>query len=192
MKHRGQSHRYGRDGCQEPLLYVEIIEASLLDTLEEISLEAEVYDGLIKKIDLMRQTDDTERSDRALLKVLNHKLQRITELYIEGDSEKTTYKSRRAVVEAEIVKLQATTSVRTPADLRSLTDEVIGQLKQPPNGSPQAKKSVIHNLVKRLEISQRKTVRLVPTPQAAPFFTNLMDVDVGVTLARGLNEHNTS
>ncbi len=180
MKHRGLRHRYGRDGCQEPLPYVEIIETSLLDALEEIPREAETYDGLIEKIDLMRQTDDPEQSDRALLQALNHKLQRITELYIEGDLDKAIYKSRRAVVEAEIVKLQAVTSVRTSAELRSLTDDIVDQLSLLPNGTPQTKKRVIHNLVERLEISQRKVVRLVPTPQAAPFFISLMYVDVGV------------
>ena len=179
MKHRGLRHRYGRDGCQEPLPYVEVIETSLLNALEEIPREAEVYDDLIEKIDMMKATDHGD-SDRSRLMALNGKLQRITELYIEGDLDKASYKSRRAVVEAEIAKLHATASIRTPADLRSLTDEVIEQLGQLPSGSPQTKKSVIHNLVERLEISQRKIVRLVATPQVAPFFTNLMYVDVGV------------
>ena len=182
MKHRGLRHRYGRDGCQEPLPYVEIIEASLLDALKKIPRQPEVYDSLIKKIDLMRQTDDPERSDHALLKALRRKLQRITELYIEGDLDKATYRSRRAVVGAEIAKLQAATSIRTRADLRSLTDEIIEQLGLLPNGSPQTKKSVIHRLVERLEISQRKIVRLVPTAKVAPFFTSLMSVDIGVKL----------
>lgn len=47
MKHRGLRHRYGCDGCQEPLLYVEIIETSLLNALEETPWQSKVYDDLI-------------------------------------------------------------------------------------------------------------------------------------------------
>jgi hypothetical protein len=75
---------------------------------------------------------------------------------------------------------KAATSVRTPAELRSLTGEIVGQLRLLSNGTPQTKKTVIHNLIERLEISQRKFVRLVPTVKAAPFFGRLMSVDVGV------------
>jgi hypothetical protein len=103
-----------------------------------------------------------------------------TELYIEGDLEKSVYKSRRVAVEIEIEKLKAATSVRTPAELRSLTGEIVEKLRLLANGTPQTKKTVIHTLVERLEISQRKIVRLVPTAKAAPFFTALMSVDVGV------------
>ena len=83
-------------------------------------------------------------------------------------------------METEIEKLKASTSVRTPGELRSLTGEIVDQLRLLANSTPQTKKMVIHNLVERLEISQRKIVRLVPTAIAAPFFTALMSVDVGV------------
>jgi DNA invertase Pin-like site-specific DNA recombinase len=180
MKHRGLRHRYGRDGCQEPLPYLEIIEDSLLAALEEIPRQPEVYDGLIERIDTSTADAGQENSDQSRLVNLKRKLQRITELYIEGDLEKSTYKSRRTVVETEIAKLKAATSVRTPAELRSLTGEIVDQLRLLQNGTPQTKKTVIHSLVERLEISQRKIVRLVPTAKAAPFFARLMSVDVGV------------
>ena len=59
------------------------------------------------------------------VRALSRKLQRITELYIEGDLDKVTYKSRRAVVEAEMAKLKATTSIENTADLRLLTSAAI-------------------------------------------------------------------
>jgi len=174
MKHRGLRHRYGRDGCQEPLPYVEIIESSLLNALNDIPRQPEVYE----EIDTLRATTaNLEQSDRDRLMELNRKLHRITELYIEGDLDKEAYKSRRAVVETEIVELQATTSARTPSDLRSLTHQIVGQLRQLSSTNPQTQKTIIHNLIERLEISQREIVRLTPTPKAAPFFSNLMYVE---------------
>jgi hypothetical protein len=170
MKHRGLRHRYGRDGCQEPLPYLEIIENSLLAALEEIPLQPEVYDGLIERIDTSTAEVGQENSDQSRLINLKRKLQRITELYIEGDLEKLIYKNRRATVETEIEKLKAATSLKTPVELRSLTGEIVEKLRLLANGTPQTKKTVIHSLVERLEISQRKIVRLVPTPHFAPFF----------------------
>lgn len=58
--------------------------------LNDIPRQPEVYE----KIDAIRAAADSEQSDRDCLMLLNSKLQRITELYIEGDLDKATYTCR--------------------------------------------------------------------------------------------------
>jgi DNA invertase Pin-like site-specific DNA recombinase len=192
--HRRLRHRYGRGQCKEPVPFVDALETELLDALIEIPLHPEIYSGIIAKVDQMIaavfNTDEAERVARIRLDDLGGKLARLKHLYIEGDIGWSAYQSRKAIIDSEIAKESAKTKVQIPHNLRDVAAQVIDNLAQIDGSTPQTQKTLVHSLVKRLDITHRQISKLIPTDWASPFFFSLAaGVEGGCTLTTAHPPH---
>jgi hypothetical protein len=160
-------HQRGKDGCSQQWASATDIERAMIDAVIEIArhptMMADIRTAL-KTLD--RPTRDTQQIERA--KKLRSKLDRIEDIYIDGDIERDSYLTKRGRILSQLAQID----LQKPAqsDISQLVDDISASIHLIAQASPRTQRELLTTLFTTLAIKDQEIKKAVPEPWAQPFF----------------------
>lgn len=167
-------HSYSLMGCTQRSIAAPAAEQAVIDLLR----------GLVDQRDVLTDLIDTLRSamlqaaepsgDRAELERQRERRQRLADLYLDKLIDKREYERRYAALNEEIARLEIAIGLPPGLpDLEEALDGLLAGLQRLDQAHPAAIREIVHSLIERIEITDRRISRVVPLPWAAEIFDRL-------------------
>ena len=157
------------NGCDEPSFYASVVEDQIADLLGRFAIPANHQARLLAAW----RHDQSAAVDTVAARLrLNHRLDRLKDLYLDGDLDRATYQARRATVSDELAALPAGGNPEDDAGRRLsgfLAD--VGSAWRV--ASPAERNKLARELFGTVVVRNRTAVAVVPRPDLRPFFALL-------------------
>ncbi len=169
-------HSYGKYACPEKMIRRDVAEQYILDRLIT-PIKSHLIDDVKQELITIYQTaagqDQNAIEAAQQLEMEQNRLERLTELYIDGHIERTKYNARRAELHAHIEALQQKSASMPNTDTNALlqsVDRLTDNLSQLANAPPATQKDIIRSMIERIEVTDKQINRIVYQPWCRVFF----------------------
>ncbi len=155
------------NGCDEPSCYASVIEDQIGDLLAGFAVPEAEQQRLIA---VWRSFHSPSKDAATERRRLMRRLERVRELYLEGDLDKAAYQARRDALNAQLAALPAEGNASAAVGTRLaayLADVASGWRA----ATPEERNKLARQLFASVVVTNRTAVAVVPRPDLRPFFT---------------------
>lgn len=159
--------RRQNSGCPAP----SVKESELVADVGEYLAGLHIPDDARATIIAEYRAESPERIDQTRRrKNLEAKLRKLSDMYLDGDYERTDYEQRRAVLRAELAALEPTAAHGSPDALSEL-ERVIADTKALwDHASDGARNELLRALFTAIDVQNQRVVAVHPRPEFQPYF----------------------
>ncbi|MDP9358464.1 MAG: recombinase family protein [Chloroflexota bacterium] len=161
---------YGRiqgTGCDEPSFYEDVVDEQVGAILDRFALPKEDQERLL---DLWRGLQATAPNTDAEKTRLRRKLDRLRDLYLEGDVDKASYQEQKAELTSRLAVLPASDRADDVIgrQLAAFLADMSGAWKL---GNSEERNKLARQIFGEAIVENRTVVAVKPRPDLAPFFS---------------------
>lgn len=165
------SGRTQGNGCDEPSCFAWVVEDQIGELLQGFLVEGTERERLLTAWHHFRGRDVDSAATRAMLE---RKLVRLKDLYLEGDIDKDAYQAQKRAVTAELANLPT----RGTTDDHAAGERLAGFLADVSRAwaiaSPEERNRIARQLFSSVVVTNRTAVAVVPRPDLVPFFVEVV------------------
>jgi len=168
------SGRVQGTGCTEPTFFADVVESQIGAVLSNFDVDPVRRKGLINAYMQGQQHDVSAEASR---KRLRRQLQRLRDLYLEGDLNRMEYQDRRNDMQRQLDALPAPSSGND--EVAEQLAEYLGNLALAWNdATPEERNRMARELFSEAVVANKTAVAVVPRPEVRPFFTHLFEDEI--------------
>jgi site-specific DNA recombinase len=159
------SGRRQGNGCEAPTFFVDSMESQIAQFLDGFAVPVEARGRLVAAWRLSRSRHVGANTERIRLR---GRLNRLTELYVEGAIERPTYDLQREAVAAQLANLPTDTDPNDEAG-RLLADYLSNVGRAWGAASPDERNQMARQLFSDVYVVNKTAVAVMPRPEFRPF-----------------------
>ena len=167
-------HSYSLMGCTQRAIDAGTIEQEMIALLQGLARERDILTDLVEALRSALIEAAEPDGDRAELERQRERRQRLADLYLDKLIDKQEYERRYAALNEEIARLEI--AIGLPPGLKDLEqslDDLLAGLARLDQAPPAAIREIIHSVIERIEITDRKISHIVPRPWAGEILSRL-------------------
>ncbi|MCG3208669.1 MAG: hypothetical protein FOGNACKC_02281 [Anaerolineae bacterium] len=175
--HKGRRvyrHYGGKRGCPEKMVDANDVEQQVLDYLNQLGESALLTRVLEEAERMARKVTAHDKQTQSLgddLDQERERLNRLEDLYLDGDIDRSRYNIKKAEIEGRIIDLERQLyAANSMANIGAIIARIRSTLGQMNQANQKTKKTLINSLVERLDVAGGEVVVFTPRPWAQPFF----------------------
>lgn len=167
-------HTYHKNGCDQKAVLARPLETEVITGLKLLVSQADLFDDIIEELRLILTlaAADDDAGNLARLEQAKTERDRLIDLYTQGLITLAEFTSRRDTLAAEIARLETETAshpARALAETITI-NSILAHIDRLDDADPLLQKSLLHDLIERLEIQDGQIVAVTPRPWAIPLF----------------------
>ena len=168
------SGRVQGTGCTEPTFFADVVESQIGAVLNNFDVDPWRRKRLISAYVQGQHHDVSSEASR---KRLRRQLQRLRDLYLEGDLNRMEYQERRNEMQRQLEALPAPSSGND--EVAEQLAEYLGNLALAwNNATPEERNRMARELYSEAVVANKTAVAVVPRPEVRPFFTHVFEDEI--------------